>query len=83
MFKVNPIKGRYLNIGIFGSYHCLWQPKNHSKNGHRMLDLLGESPYDFVMSHDNRQLKKLEGFLHRTFNGNDLIYFIKSLQHIY
>jgi uncharacterized protein (TIGR02757 family) len=53
------------------------------KNGHRMLDLLGESPYDFVTSHDDRQLKKLEGFVHRTFNGNDLIYFIKSLQHIY
>jgi uncharacterized protein (TIGR02757 family) len=53
------------------------------KNGHRMLDLLGESPYDFVMSHDDRQLKRLEGFVHRTFNGNDLIYFIKSLQYIY
>ncbi len=53
------------------------------KNGHRMLDLLGESPYDFVMSHDEHQLGKLEGFVHRTFNHSDLIHFVKALKYIY
>jgi len=53
------------------------------KNGHRMLNLLGDSPYDFVMSHNTRQLKRLEGFVHRTFNHNDYKYFIKALKHIY
>jgi len=53
------------------------------KNGHRMLDLLGESPYDFIMSHDAKQLKRLDGFVHRTFNQDDYKYFIKSLQNIY
>lgn len=53
------------------------------KNGHRMLDLLGESPYDFVMSHDAKQLKILDGFVHRTFNQEDYKYFIKALKNIY
>ncbi len=54
-----------------------------TKNGHRMMDLLGNSPYDFVISHKEHQLKRLESFVHRTFNGEDFIYFIKALKHIY
>lgn len=53
------------------------------KNGHRMLDMFGESPYDFVMSHNEHQLERLEGFVHRTFSHIDLIHFIKALKYIY
>ena len=53
------------------------------RNGHRILDLLGDSPYDFVMSHNKYQLERFEGFVHRTFNHVDLKYFIKALKHIY
>ncbi len=53
------------------------------KNGHRMMDLLGDSPYDFVMHHSASQLKRLAGFTHRTFNAQDFTYFIKGLRHIY
>ncbi len=53
------------------------------RNGHKMLDLLGESPYDFVMSYKAGQLKSLDGFVHRTFNHDDLKYFIRALRHIY
>ncbi|MFP5041407.1 TIGR02757 family protein [Parasediminibacterium sp. JCM 36343] len=53
------------------------------KNGHRMMDLLGNSPYDFVINHQTSHLEKLEAFVHRTFNGADFAYFIKGLQHIY
>ncbi len=54
-----------------------------TKNGHRMMDLLGNSPYDFVMSHNEDQLQRLEGFVHRTFNSDDFKYFIKALKNIY
>lgn len=54
-----------------------------TKNGHRMLDLIGESPYDFVLSHSDDQLERLDSFVHRTFNGQDFTYFIKALKHIY
>ncbi|KQB44462.1 DUF2400 domain containing protein [Flavobacterium daejeonense] len=53
------------------------------KNSHRMMDLMGNSPYDFVMSHSENNLEQLESFVHRTFNGQDFIGFIQSLQNIY
>ena len=53
------------------------------KNSHKMMDLMGNSPYDFVMSHSEDDLDRLESFVHRTFNGQDFASFIKGLQHIY
>ena len=53
------------------------------KNSHKMMDLIGNSPYDFVMSHNDYQLEKLDGFVHRTFNSDDFKHFIKALKHIY
>ncbi|WP_430615677.1 TIGR02757 family protein [Flavobacterium sp. JP2137] len=54
-----------------------------TKNGHRMMDLLGNSPFDFVMSYEESQLERLEGFVHRTFNATDLVHFVRALRHIY
>jgi uncharacterized protein (TIGR02757 family) len=53
------------------------------KNSHRMMDLMGNAPYDFVMSHSEQNLEELESFVHRTFNGQDYSTFIRSLKHIY
>ena len=53
------------------------------KNSHRMIDLMGNAPFDFVMSHSDDDLQRLETFVHRTFNGQDFSSFIKSLQNIY
>lgn len=52
-------------------------------NSKKMMNLMGNSPYDFVMSHQDYQLEKLENFVHRTFNGGDFTTFIKALQNIY
>lgn len=52
-------------------------------NAKKMMDLMGNSPYDFVMNHSETQLESLENFVHRTFNGQDFLGFIKGLQHIY
>lgn len=53
------------------------------KNAHRMMDLMGNSPYDFVMSHNETDLERLESFVHRTFNGQDFSSFVRSLKYIY
>jgi uncharacterized protein (TIGR02757 family) len=53
------------------------------KSGKRMMQIMGESPYDFVMSHSEKELSKLDGFVHRTFNGGDLKTFVKGLRHLY
>ncbi|WP_278036014.1 TIGR02757 family protein [Flavobacterium nitratireducens] len=53
------------------------------KNSHRMMELMGNTPYDFIMSHSESQLENLDSFVHRTFNGQDFIGFVQSLQNIY
>lgn len=53
------------------------------KNAHKMMTLMGNAPYDFVMSHSENDLERLEHFVHRTFNGGDFFTFIKGLQNIY
>ncbi|MGL2986759.1 TIGR02757 family protein [Flavobacterium sp. RSSA_27] len=53
------------------------------KNSHKMMDLMGNSPYDFVLSHSDSHLEPLDSFVHRTFNGQDFKAFIKGLQHVY
>jgi len=53
------------------------------KNSHRMMDLMGNAPYDFIMSHNQKNLEELESFVHRTFNGQDFSTFIRSLRNIY
>mgnify|MGYP000848099142 FL=1 len=57
--------------------------KSIIKNSKHMMELLELSPYDFVMNHETSDLKKLNVFVHRTFNGEDFIQFIISLKHIY
>lgn len=57
--------------------------KSILKNASRMMDLLGNSPFDFVMEHSEDQLDTLDEFVHRTFNGLDFRSFVKGLKHIY
>jgi uncharacterized protein (TIGR02757 family) len=53
------------------------------KNAVRMMEMMGNAPYDFVMSHQEKDLECLSTFVHRTFNGQDFMGFMRSLQHIY
>lgn len=52
-------------------------------NAKKMVTLMGNSPYDFIMNHKDHHLDDLEGFVHRTFNATDFTTFIKALRHIY
>ncbi len=57
--------------------------KSIISNAKRMMSLLGNSPYEFIMNHNVGHLNKLDGFVHRTFNSADLKVFIEALQHLY
>ena len=52
-------------------------------NAHKMMALMGNSPFDFVMSHKDHHLEPLQSFVHRTFNGSDFTCFIASLKNLY
>lgn len=53
------------------------------KSGKRMLELMGNDPYHFVMQHTEKDLDTFSNFVHRTFNGSDLSYFIRALRNLY
>lgn len=49
----------------------------------RMMEAMGNNPYDFVMNATNNQIEAIDNIVHRTFNSEDFRYFIKSLRNIY
>lgn len=57
--------------------------KSILKNAHKLMELLDDAPFQFVMQHQENDLERLAPFVHRTFNGTDLIFFIHSLRNIY
>lgn len=52
-------------------------------NATKMMELIDNSPFDFVVNHSEKDLLKITHFVHRTFNTVDFIFFLKSLQNIY
>lgn len=52
-------------------------------NAKRMMDLMGNSPYDFVINHKGYHLDAFETFVHRTFNSDDFKMFILGLKNLY
>lgn len=52
------------------------------KNAGRMMELMDDSPHDFTVNASEAELARLAGFVHRTFNGGDLITFVRSLREL-
>ncbi|HRS54506.1 MAG TPA: TIGR02757 family protein [Bacteroidales bacterium] len=52
-------------------------------SANKLMLLMGNSPFDFVMNCNEKQLEKLNNFVYRTFNGEDCKFFVKSLRNIY
>ncbi len=73
-----------IEIAAFLTATIAWgNRKSIIKNAERMMDMLDREPYNFILNHQDSDLKALEPFVHRTFNGLDFITFIGGLQHIY
>jgi uncharacterized protein (TIGR02757 family) len=53
------------------------------KNATKMMHLLDNDPFDFVINHKEKDLDSFNNFVHRTFNASDFKQFIRSLKHIY
>ena len=73
-----------IEISAFLTATIAWgNRKSIINNSHKLMERMGQSPYDFVLNHTNENLENLAGFVHRTFNDIDLTYFIQSLKNIY
>lgn len=53
------------------------------KNADLLMELMDNSPYDFIMNHEELDLAAFDHFVHRTFQSSDIKYFLKRLQQIY
>jgi uncharacterized protein (TIGR02757 family) len=48
-----------------------------------LIGLMDGAPHDFIMNHQDTDLKRLLNFKHRTFNTTDTLYFIHFFRHHY
>ena len=73
-----------IEISAFLTATIAWgNRKSIINNATKLMGLMGNTPYYFVMNHSEDDLEHLSPFVHRTFNSIDLAYFVSSLQNIY
>ena len=73
-----------IEIAAFLSATIAWGNRvSILKSAQKMMDIMDNSPYDFVLNHREKDFKNFKGFVHRTFNEQDLKYFVRALQNIY
>ena len=69
--------------GFFSATIAWGQRPTIIKNANELMKRMDFSPYEFVLYHTKKDLLQFKNFKHRTFNGVDCAFFIKSLQNIY
>ena len=69
--------------GLFAATFAWGQRPTIIRNGLWLMQMMNNEPHDFVINHSEKDLQVFKGFVHRTFQTADAIYFIKSLQLIY
>ncbi|HBF88388.1 MAG TPA: TIGR02757 family protein [Bacteroidales bacterium] len=73
-----------IEISAFMSATIAWgQRKTIIQNANKIVLLMDDKPYDFIMHASAKDLKSFSNFVHRTFNGDDIIFFLTSLMNIY
>lgn len=53
------------------------------KSARLLMELMDNSPYDFVIDSSDSDLHKVVNFYYRTFNADDLLFLISALRNIY
>jgi uncharacterized protein (TIGR02757 family) len=57
--------------------------KSIINNSLKLMKMMDNDPFQFIIHHHIKDLKPFEKFVHRTFNGTDCLFFISSLKNIY
>jgi uncharacterized protein (TIGR02757 family) len=69
--------------GLFAAVLAWGQRVTIIRKCRELMEMMDNSPYDFVRNHQEKDLKRLLLFKHRTFNATDTLYFIKFLHWYY
>lgn len=70
-------------MGFFASILAWGQRKTIINKCNELIERMDHAPHDFILHHQDQDLKSLLGFKHRTFNDTDLLYFIVFFKHHY
>ena len=72
-----------IEISSFLTSVIAWgQRKTIINNGFKMMEILDNSPYDFILNSTEKEIEKTN-IIHRTFNSTDFRFFLKTLKRIY
>ncbi len=69
--------------GLLTSTIAWGNRKSIITNATRLMELMDDAPFEFVSDASTKDLKKVHGFVHRTFNGKDCEFFLLALRAIY
>lgn len=70
-------------MGFLASTIAWGNRKSIIKSAEKMVDFMGNSPFDFVMSAEEKHFEKLSGAVHRTFSAEDFKVFVFNLKRVY
>jgi len=70
-------------MGFIAATLAWGQRKTIINKCNQLIRLMDDSPYDFILNHREKQLKRFLHFRHRTFQPTDLLYFFSFLKHHY
>lgn len=70
-------------MGFWASILAWGQRKTIINKCNELIALMEGTPYDFIMNHQDSDLKRFLNFKHRTFNDTDALYFIEFFRQHY
>ena len=70
-------------MGFWTAMLAWGQRKSILASAEKLIRLMDGAPHDFVLHHQEKDLQRFEGFVHRTFQPTDSLYFLAFLQHYY
>jgi uncharacterized protein (TIGR02757 family) len=69
--------------GLFAASLAWGQRSVIIKNSKKLMEWMDYEPHQFVLMHQENDLHAFHQFTHRTFNGDDCVFFLRSLRNIY
>lgn len=73
-----------IEISAFFAATLAWGKRCSTiRSAQKLINLMDDSPFDFISNFEENDLRRFEKFVHRTFNSDDCIFFMTSLQNIY
>ena len=70
-------------MGFWVAILAWGQRKTILQNAQSLINLMDGAPYDFILNHQDADLKRFESFKHRTFQYPDTLYFIDFFKRHY